>query len=87
MASDNGPPAPPKLLSGISGLDSMLGGGFPEGKVVLVMGEPGTGKPILCSQFLYWGATEEKENVVYVGINEPKTRLMAEMRDLQKQRR
>lgn len=61
----------------------MLGGGFPEGKVVLVMGEPGTGKTILCSQFLYWGATEEHENGVYVGINEPKTRLIAEMRDLE----
>ena len=60
----------------------MLAGGFPEGKVILVLGEPGTGKTILCSQFLYWGATERSENGVYIGINEPKNRVIAEMHDL-----
>src|SRR5438067_13261756 len=60
----------------------MLGGGIPEGRVVLVLGEPGTGKTILCSQYLHWGATERNENGVFIGMNEPKSRLMTEMRDL-----
>ncbi len=60
----------------------MLAGGFPEGKVILVLGEPGTGKTILCSQYLFSGATQRNENAVFIGLNEPKTRLMAEMKDL-----
>jgi len=35
-----------RVSSGIAGLDTLLDGGFPEGKVVLVLGEPGTGKTI-----------------------------------------
>src|ERR1700688_1065657 len=40
------PKAPQKVPSGLPGLDTLLGGGFPPGKVVLVLGEPGTGKSI-----------------------------------------
>ncbi len=60
----------------------MLAGGFPEGKVILVLGEPDTGKTILCSQFLHWGAAEKNENGVFIGMNEPKTRLMTEIHEL-----
>ena len=38
-----------RVKSGIPGLDPLLDGGFPAGKVVLILGEPGTGKTILCS--------------------------------------
>ena len=71
-----------KISSGIEGLDRMLGGGFPQGKVILVLGEPGTGKTILCSQYLHWGASENNEKGVFIGMNQPKTRLTTEMRDL-----
>src|SRR6266487_1879684 len=76
------PPSASKLPSGITGLDSMLAGGFPEGKVILVLGEPGTGKTILCSQFLHWGAAEKNEKGIFIGMNEPKARLTTEMREL-----
>ncbi len=68
-----------KLGSGVLGLDTLLGGGFPEGKVVLILGEPGTGKSILCSQYLHWGATHEREKGVYIGMSEPKSRFTGEM--------
>ena len=68
-----------KHPSGIEGLDAMIGGGLPEGRVVLVLGEPGTGKTILSSQFLHWGAVEKNEKAVFIGMNEPKARLMSEM--------
>ncbi len=68
-----------RVESGIPGLDSLLDGGLPAGKVVLILGEPGTGKTILSSQYLHWGASARNEKGVYVGLNEPKPRFMAEM--------
>jgi circadian clock protein KaiC len=68
-----------RVESGIPGLDTLLDGGLPAGKVVLILGEPGTGKTILSSQYLHWGATRRSEKGVYVGLNEPKPRFMAEM--------
>jgi len=40
------------VKTGIDGLDEMLSGGIPEGKLVLVCGGPGTGKTILTLQCL-----------------------------------
>lgn len=71
--------SPGRLQSGIPGLDSLLGGGFPQGKVVLVLGEPGTGKTILSSQYLHWGASQATEKALYVGMNESKSRFLSEM--------
>lgn len=71
-----------RVSSGIMGLDALLDGGFPQGKVILVLGEPGTGKTILVSQFLHKGVTRQGEKAVYVGMNEPKARFMAEMMSL-----
>lgn len=67
-----------KLSSGLSGLDTMLDGGFNKGRVVLILGEPGTGKTIICSQFLHHGAAAG-ENSMFIGMNEPKSRFMKEM--------
>jgi circadian clock protein KaiC len=56
-------------------------GGFPKGRVVLVLGEPGTGKTILSSQFLFNGASKDGKSI-FVGMNEPKTRYISEMKAL-----
>jgi circadian clock protein KaiC len=40
----------------------MLGGGFPEDRVILVIGGPGSGKTIFASQFLYKGVVDYGEN-------------------------
>ena len=71
-----------KMSSGLSGLDAMLNGGFNPGRVILVLGEPGTGKTILCSQYLYHGAATLDEHVMFIGMNEPKSRFMKEMLEL-----
>lgn len=63
-------------------MDSLVDGGYVKGRIVLVLGEPGTGKTILCSQFLHWGATQRGENGVFIGMNEPKQRFMQEMSSL-----
>jgi KaiC/GvpD/RAD55 family RecA-like ATPase len=56
--------------TGIPGFDEILGGGFPQGRVLLVLGEPGAGKTILCSQFLINGVTKFGENGLLVSMEE-----------------
>lgn len=68
------------INSGIRGLDAMLDGAFPQGKVVLVLGEPGAGKTIFSSQFLHFGATKQKEKNIFIGMNEVRHRFFDEMR-------
>ena len=53
----------PRVPTGISGLDDMLGGGFPAGHVVLVTGLPGTGKTCFGLQFLMAGAGAGEKGV------------------------
>ena len=68
-----------KIETGITGLDIMLQGGFPEGRMILIMGGPGTGKTIFCSQFLHYGATEQGEKGVYISLDETKPHFLEEM--------
>jgi circadian clock protein KaiC len=65
--------------TGITGLDGLLGGGIPTGRVVLVLGEPGCGKTTLCSLFLANGYSKYSENGVYVSLEESKLHLYREM--------
>ena len=67
------------LASGIPGLDEMLGGGFPQDRVILVIGGPGSGKTIFASQFLYKGAVDYGENGIYISLDESKDHLYEEM--------
>jgi KaiC/GvpD/RAD55 family RecA-like ATPase len=71
---------PKKVSSGINGLDELIGGGFPEARVVLVVGGPGSGKTIMCSQFLYKGIQENKENGVFISLDEGKKHYYSEMK-------
>ncbi len=68
-----------KIPTGIAGLDEMLGGGFPRGRVILVIGGPGTGKTILTMQFLTDGISHYGENGLYVSLDETRTHLFREM--------
>ena len=65
--------------TGIPGLDEMLGGGFPQGRVLLVLGEPGAGKTVLCSQFLFNGINKFGENGLFVSLEEGKGHYSREM--------
>lgn len=65
--------------TGIEGLDEMISGGIPNGRVILVLGGPGTGKTIFASQFLYKGISEHNENAVFVSLDEGKIHFYEEM--------
>ncbi|MEM3429755.1 MAG: ATPase domain-containing protein [Candidatus Bathyarchaeia archaeon] len=58
------------ISTGIKGLDELLGGGFPKGKSILVVGSPGSGKTILLMQFLRVGAIADEPGL-YVAMDEP----------------
>lgn len=42
-----GPVSPPRVLTGIDGLDLILEGGLPRGGIYLVEGQPGSAKTTL----------------------------------------
>lgn len=41
-----------RISTGIEGLDGLLQGGYPKGSVTLIAGTPGTGKTIVCFQYI-----------------------------------
>jgi circadian clock protein KaiC len=57
----------PKTSTGITGLDYILDGGFPEGQFILAQGAPGTGKTTLGLQFLIEGA-RKGERTLYISF-------------------
>jgi len=68
-----------RVPTGVEGLDEMVSGGFPRGRVILVIGGPGSGKTILASQFLYKGISQHGENAVLVSLDEGKNHYYSEM--------
>ena len=67
--------------SGISGLDRLLGGGFMKGAIILVAGNPGTGKSTLAAKFVYEGL-KRGEPGIYVNFVEPRQDFYAHMESL-----
>ena len=59
-----------RVLSGISGLDELIGGGFPKGSVTLISGGPGSGKTIFALQMLICGAERFGEAGLYATLTE-----------------
>lgn len=64
-----------RVPTGIEGLDGAIGGGFPEGSLILVAGNPGTGKTSFAARFLLTGA-ESGEPGVYVSFAERRQTLL-----------
>ena len=69
-----------RVPTGIDGLDAVVEGGFPKGSLILVAGNPGTGKTVFSAQFLYRGAVDHGENGVYVSFAEDKKSFIDYMR-------
>ena len=56
--------------TGIQGLDELIDGGFPRGRVILLSGGCGTGKSILATQFLYNGIVKYDEPGILVTLEQ-----------------
>lgn len=58
-----------RVTTGIVGLDPLIEGGFPQGRSILITGEPGTGKSIFALQFLAEGLNQN-ESCIFVTADE-----------------
>jgi KaiC/GvpD/RAD55 family RecA-like ATPase len=67
-----------QVETGIKGLDEILMGGIPKGHCVLLAGSCGTGKTVMCHQFLFTGAAKG-ENGVYISLVEPADKIIKNM--------
>jgi len=68
-----------RVATGVVGLDTMLGGGLPLNRFVLVCGGPGSGKTIFGVQFLFSGVTEYDEAGLYITLDESLAKLRKDM--------
>ncbi|MBX8631357.1 MAG: KaiC domain-containing protein [Thermoplasmata archaeon] len=59
----------PLQSTGIDGLDEMLGGGFPAGSIVAVLGSFGTGKTTMSLQYVLKGLSSG-EKCIYISLEE-----------------
>ncbi len=66
----------------VRGLDDALGGGIPEGHVILVSGAPGTMKSSLAFAILYENVLREGRKAAYVTLGPSKEALLEQMASL-----
>jgi circadian clock protein KaiC len=60
-----------RATSGDVGLDLILGGGLPVNGINLITGLPGSGKTLLCQQFMFARATRERPAIYLSTVSEP----------------
>lgn len=65
-----------RLQTGVTGLDDILCGGLPKGRLYLIEGDPGTGKTTLALQFLLEGIRNGEKGLC-VTLSESEEELMA----------
>jgi len=58
-----------RIPTGIKGLDDVLMGGLPKGRMILLVGSPGSGKTTFAMQFLVGGA-KAGEHGIYVTLDD-----------------
>ncbi|MEO7083491.1 MAG: ATPase domain-containing protein [Gemmatimonadaceae bacterium] len=81
---DFGSPAPEphpgsvvkRLLTGVPGLDAILGGGLPEFSFNMLAGGPGAGKTTLAQQILFANASIQRPALYFTVLGEPTLKML-----------
>ena len=71
-----------RISTGIPDLDPLIEGGIPKGSTVMIAGKSGSGKTILCAQFVYYGLTNKNENGLYISFSESKAQFYTNIKTL-----
>lgn len=67
---------PVRTKTGIPGLDELCNGGIPSSNLVVVSGDPGSGKTVFCIEFLHHGVVQFNEPGVYISMEESESELV-----------
>lgn len=65
--------------TGINGFDSLISGGFPRGRTILLSGGCGTGKTAFGVEFIYNGAVKYNEPGIFIALEQNPLFLKADM--------
>ena len=68
-----------RIPTGVPGLDELIEGGLPKGRITLITGAAGSGKTTLGMQFLYNGCTSFGDNGLLVTLEEETADLIKDM--------
>jgi len=62
-----------RLSTGVEGLDNIIQGGYPENRVIVISGSPGSGKTTVSMQFLIAGAMANEQGMFITTLENPRT--------------
>ncbi len=66
----------PGLLTGVPGLDAVLGGSLPEFSFNIIAGAPGAGKTTLAQQIMFANASVERPALYFTVLGEPTLKML-----------
>lgn len=66
-------------LTGVPGLDHVLGGGLPHGGLTIITGPPGAGKTTLATQIAFAAARLGRRAIIFTALSEPPSKLLEHM--------
>ena len=66
----------PRLSTGVPGLDIVLGGGLPEGALLMIGGPPGAGKTVLAEQVAFHQVARGRHALILTTLSEPNEKLI-----------
>jgi circadian clock protein KaiC len=66
----------PRIHTGSTQVDRILGGGFPANSINMIMGEPGTGKTLFAQQLVFHNAGDDRPILYLTTLSEPLTKVV-----------
>lgn len=67
----------PRISTGDSQADEILGGGFPSNSINIIMGQPGTGKTIFAERLLFHNANTGRPLLYVTTLSEPMSKVVS----------
>ncbi len=71
-----------RVKTGIPGFDELVNGGIPKNNLVVISGDPGSGKTIMCMNFIYAGAKKYDEPGIFISLEESRDDILSSANEL-----